>query len=47
MHSLQQLPDFTAIAQYTNLPPIKVKMRLTFRDKDLKKLLADPKGTTK
>ncbi|MFD7094721.1 type IV secretory system conjugative DNA transfer family protein [Streptomyces xanthophaeus] len=43
VHSLQQLPDFTAIAQYTNLPPIKVKMRLTFRDKDLKKLLAEPK----
>ncbi|MET9959455.1 type IV secretory system conjugative DNA transfer family protein [Streptomyces sp. NPDC006326] len=43
VHSLQQLPDFTAIAQYTNLPPIKVKMRLTFRDKDLKKLL-DPKA---
>ncbi|MFD3874294.1 type IV secretory system conjugative DNA transfer family protein [Streptomyces sp. NPDC058623] len=40
VHSLQQLPDFTAIAQYTNLPPIKVRMRLTFRDKDLKKLLA-------
>lgn len=43
VHSLQQLPDFTAIAQYTNLPPIKVRMRLTFRDKDLKKLLAEPK----
>ncbi|MGW6707433.1 type IV secretory system conjugative DNA transfer family protein [Streptomyces sp. NPDC054956] len=46
VHSLQQLPVFTAIAQYTNLPPIKVRMRLTFRDKDLKKLLAqaeDPK----
>ncbi|MFG2296434.1 type IV secretory system conjugative DNA transfer family protein [Streptomyces sp. NPDC048603] len=41
VHSLQQLPDFTAIAQYTNLPPIKVRMRLTFREKDLKKLLAD------
>ncbi|GAA0464505.1 type IV secretory system conjugative DNA transfer family protein [Streptomyces sp. NPDC046215] len=39
IHSLQQLPDFTAIAQYSNLPPIKVRMRLTFRDKDLKKLL--------
>lgn len=46
VHSLQQLPDFTAIAQYTNLPPIKVKMRLTFRDKDLKKLLAEPKAGT-
>lgn len=40
IHSLQQLPDFTAIAQYNNLPPIKVKMRLTFRDKDLRRLLA-------
>ncbi|MCX5374959.1 type IV secretory system conjugative DNA transfer family protein [Streptomyces sp. NBC_00091] len=48
VHSLQQLPDFTAIAQYTNLPPIKVRMRLTFRDKDLKRLLAGPKpGTDK
>lgn len=43
VHSLQQLPDFTAIAQYTNLPPVKVRMRLTFRDKDLRKLLAVPK----
>ncbi|MEV6312608.1 type IV secretory system conjugative DNA transfer family protein [Streptomyces sp. NPDC051840] len=42
VHSLQQLPDFTAIAQYSNQPPIKVRMRLTFRDKDLKKLLAVP-----
>ncbi|MBM9506750.1 type IV secretory system conjugative DNA transfer family protein [Actinacidiphila acididurans] len=40
IHSLQQLPDCTAIAQYSNLPPIKVKMRLTFRDKDLRRLLA-------
>ncbi|MFE3991545.1 type IV secretory system conjugative DNA transfer family protein [Streptomyces goshikiensis] len=44
VHSLQQLPDFTAIAQYTNLPPVKVRMRLTFREKDLKKLLAGPKA---
>ncbi|MFE6189275.1 type IV secretory system conjugative DNA transfer family protein [Streptomyces sp. NPDC056465] len=42
VHSLQQLPDFTAIAQYSNQPPIKVRMRLTFRDKDLRKLLAAP-----
>jgi type IV secretory pathway TraG/TraD family ATPase VirD4 len=42
VHSLQQLPDFTAIAQYSNQPPIKVRMRLTFRDKDLKKLLTAP-----
>ncbi|MFJ8864099.1 type IV secretory system conjugative DNA transfer family protein [Streptomyces sp. NPDC102451] len=44
VHSLQQLPDFTAIAQYSNQPPIRVRMRLTFRDKDLKKLLAAPGG---
>ncbi|WP_260613925.1 type IV secretory system conjugative DNA transfer family protein [Streptomyces sp. WAC07061] len=43
VHSLQQLPDFTAIAQYTNLPPVKVRMRLTFRDKDLRRLLSGPK----
>jgi type IV secretory pathway TraG/TraD family ATPase VirD4 len=42
VHALQQLPEFTAIAQYTNLPPVKVRMRLTFRDKDLKKLLTAP-----
>lgn len=42
VHSLQQLPEFTAIAQYSNQPPIKVRMRLTFRDRDLKRLLAPP-----
>ncbi|MYQ77809.1 MULTISPECIES: type IV secretory system conjugative DNA transfer family protein [unclassified Streptomyces] len=42
VHSLQQLPDFIAIAQYSNQAPIKVRMRLTFRDKDLKRLLAAP-----
>lgn len=42
VHSLQQLKEFTAIAQYSNQPPIKVKMRLTFRDRDLKRLLAAP-----
>ncbi|MFF3305673.1 type IV secretory system conjugative DNA transfer family protein [Streptomyces sp. NPDC002908] len=46
VHSLQQLPDFTAIAQYSNQPPIKVRMRLTFRDKDLRKLLAAAPGHT-
>ncbi|MEU8526633.1 type IV secretory system conjugative DNA transfer family protein [Streptomyces sp. NPDC048629] len=40
IHSLQQLEDFTAIAQYANQAPIKIKMRLTFRDKDLKRYLA-------
>ncbi|MFB7466117.1 hypothetical protein ACFCZ1_21900 [Streptomyces sp. NPDC056224] len=28
--------------QYTNLPPIKVRMRLTFRDRNVEKLLAMP-----
>ncbi|WP_404818938.1 type IV secretory system conjugative DNA transfer family protein [Streptomyces phaeolivaceus] len=45
VHSLQQLKEFTAIAQYSNQPPIKVKMRLTFRDRDLKRLLAGPRAT--
>ncbi|GGV45364.1 hypothetical protein GCM10010293_53350 [Streptomyces griseoflavus] len=44
VHSLQQLKEFTAIAQYSNQPPIKVKMRLTFRDRDLKRLLAVPRS---
>ncbi|MFD8177940.1 type IV secretory system conjugative DNA transfer family protein [Streptomyces sp. NPDC059709] len=43
VHSLQQLKEFTAIAQYSNQPPIKVRMRLTFRDRDLKRLLAGPR----
>ncbi|MCU4750305.1 type IV secretory system conjugative DNA transfer family protein [Streptomyces sp. G-5] len=42
IHELQQLPDFTAIAQYSNLPPIKINMRLTFRDRDVKQWLAVP-----
>ncbi|MGW3498492.1 type IV secretory system conjugative DNA transfer family protein [Streptomyces sp. NPDC001020] len=46
VHSLQQLKEFTAIAQYSNQPPIKVKMRLTFRDRDLKRLLAAPRSAT-
>jgi type IV secretion system protein VirD4 len=42
VHALQQLPRFTAVAQYTNRPPITVRMRLTFRDKDLKAYLGTP-----
>ncbi|MDG9723769.1 hypothetical protein QC283_13310 [Streptomyces sp. DH41] len=34
---------FTAIAQYSNQPPVKARMRLTFRDRDLKRLLAAPR----
>jgi type IV secretion system protein VirD4 len=40
IHSLQQMADLTAIAQYSNLPPAKVHMRATYRDEDLKKYLA-------
>lgn len=40
VHSLLQLADFTAVAQYANRPPVKVRMRLTFRERDLKRYLA-------
>ncbi len=39
IHELMQMPKFTAIAQYSNLPPVKVNMRLTWRDDDLAKWL--------
>ncbi|MFJ4343023.1 type IV secretory system conjugative DNA transfer family protein [Streptomyces sp. NPDC088915] len=42
IHELMQLPRFTAIAQYSNLPPVKVRMRLTWRDDDLMKWLTRP-----
>ncbi|MFE4264528.1 type IV secretory system conjugative DNA transfer family protein [Streptomyces sp. NPDC056883] len=42
IHELMQLPKYTAIAQYSNLPPVKVNMRLTWRDEDLMKWLARP-----
>ena len=42
VHALQQMPKFTAIAQYTNQPPIAVKMRLTFKDRDVKAWLDAP-----
>ena len=42
VHALQQMPKFTAVAQYTNQPPIAVKMRLTFRDRDVKAWLDTP-----
>ncbi|GAA1937435.1 hypothetical protein GCM10009716_49390 [Streptomyces sodiiphilus] len=46
IHELQQLPDFTAIAQYSNLAPIRVRMRLTFRDRDVKRYLDVPEPDT-
>ncbi|MFI8944155.1 type IV secretory system conjugative DNA transfer family protein [Streptomyces syringium] len=46
VHELMQLPEFTAIAQYSNLPPVKVDMRRTYVDADLKKWLAPPAPTS-
>ncbi|MER6256262.1 type IV secretory system conjugative DNA transfer family protein [Streptomyces sp. NPDC001584] len=42
VHELMQLPKFSAIAQYSNLPPVKVDMRLTWRDPELKAWLDRP-----
>ncbi|WP_329021192.1 type IV secretory system conjugative DNA transfer family protein [Streptomyces sp. NBC_01601] len=42
IHELMQLAKFTAIAQYSNLPPVKVDMRITWRDEDLLAWLARP-----
>lgn len=39
---LREIPDFTSIVQYFNLPPIRVNMRLTWRDEDLRAWLARP-----
>lgn len=42
IHMLQQLETFTAVVQSANLPPVQARMRLTWRDKDLKRYLAIP-----
>ncbi|RPK32395.1 Type IV secretory system Conjugative DNA transfer [Streptomyces sp. ADI92-24] len=42
VHELQQIENFTAIAQYFNLRPIRTNMRLTWRDKDLLAWLERP-----
>ncbi|GHH54917.1 type IV secretory system conjugative DNA transfer family protein [Streptomyces candidus] len=42
VHELQQIPEFTAIAQYFNLRPIRTNMRLTWRDEDLRAWLERP-----
>lgn len=39
---LREIPTFTAIVQYFNLPPIRANMRLTWRDEDLRAWLARP-----
>ncbi|MFE2911402.1 type IV secretory system conjugative DNA transfer family protein [Kitasatospora indigofera] len=35
VHALREIPDHTAIALYFNRPPIRVNMRLTWRDPDV------------
>ncbi|MFE5847479.1 type IV secretory system conjugative DNA transfer family protein [Streptomyces niveus] len=42
VHELQQIPRFTLVAQYFNLPPIRTNMRLTWRDEDLRAWLERP-----
>ncbi|MER7688720.1 type IV secretory system conjugative DNA transfer family protein [Streptomyces sp. NPDC097610] len=42
VHELREIPDFTAIAVYFNQRPVRVNMRLTWRDADLIAWLARP-----
>lgn len=42
VHELREIPKFTAIAVYFNERPLRVKMRLTWRDADLVAQLARP-----
>lgn len=42
VHQLREIPEHTAIALYFNRPPIRVSMRLTWRDPDVKAWLARP-----
>ncbi|WP_329492581.1 type IV secretory system conjugative DNA transfer family protein (plasmid) [Kitasatospora sp. NBC_01246] len=42
VHQLREIPDHTAIALYFNRPPIRVNMRLTWRDPDVMAWLARP-----
>ena len=38
LHVLQQLPRGSAVIQYENLPPMRVSMRFSYRDKALRRL---------
>ncbi|MBP0453943.1 type IV secretory system conjugative DNA transfer family protein [Kitasatospora sp. RG8] len=46
VHQLREIPEHTAIALYFNRPPIRVRMRLTWRDRDVKAWLARPAATS-
>lgn len=45
VHELREIPKLTAIAVYFNERPLRVKMRLTYRDDDLQAWLARPTGS--
>lgn len=38
LHLLQQLPDGEAVVLYQNLPPVRVRLRRWFADKDLRRI---------
>ena len=42
LHLLQQLPRGAAVIQYENLPPMRVSMRFSYRDKALRALATGP-----
>jgi type IV secretory pathway TraG/TraD family ATPase VirD4 len=44
LHVLQQLPAGQAVAQYQNLPPMRVRLRFFFKDKGLRRLADSTPG---
>ena len=44
LHLLQQLPRGAAVIQYENLPPMRVNMRFSYRDKTLRGLASQPQA---
>jgi type IV secretory pathway TraG/TraD family ATPase VirD4 len=42
LHLLRQLPDGHAVLQYQNLPPMRIRLRSCFHDRDLLRLAAPP-----
>ncbi|WP_073227048.1 type IV secretory system conjugative DNA transfer family protein [Streptomyces sp. NBRC 110465] len=42
IHELQQLEDGTAVVQYGNQKPVRVRLRMTFKDEDLQRLINEP-----
>jgi len=42
LHLLQQLPNGAAVLQYQNLPPMRIRLRFCYRDRDLRRLAEAP-----